>query len=179
MDSDTIENCLRHLSRRSKKRTRVFVIAADEMSLVNFKMLPCVIVQNDQPHSMDGSHWSLFWIEEPRQRKNLKSRLPTQTFFCSFGTKLSAYHPQKPKFRLKQENRLRVQNPMHATCGLHSIYVGSKLMEGRSFTSIISDYSKTNLNYNDKLVLNYFNTLCFFNPTRKRRIQICVKNGCK
>lgn len=175
MDSITIKTCLRHLSRQSRTRPKVYVIAADEMSLVSYRSLPVVIVQNQDSSTEEGSHWILHWIEKP-----CPTQPPTLTFFCSFGTPLSSYNVEKPPFHLWAENRVRVQNPKSSTCGMHCIYVAIRLMNCRNFHSVMSDFSKTNTNYNDSLVRSFFQSLSFPEPNRfKLRFQTCTKNGCK
>ena len=78
-----LEECLKLMALKSQSNARTFVIAADEMHLVDFTKTPVAIIQNNEPSEKSGQHWIFYWVDKCPYSNELE-----YYFFCSFGTPL-------------------------------------------------------------------------------------------
>jgi len=145
LTTDQIHRALETLLR--PKGIAFFVIAADEMHLVNFNSYPCCIIQNTKNHDHPGEHWIAYWI-------------PNKTsfeYFDSFGNTLTSYEVKQPPGRLVASNHRALQSNNSSVCGHFCIY----FLYFRSFNvfdCVIKRFSRIT-SINDKIVLHFYRML--------------------
>jgi len=147
-----------------------FVIAADEMHLVNFNSLPCCIIQNTKNHDHLGEHWIAYWIPNNRSFE----------YFDSFGSNLTSYEVKRPPGRMTASNQCALQSENTSVCGHFCIYF-LYFRSISSFDCIIKRFSSSNKTSNDKKVLRFYKLATRFLLTKgscNLRCSKCIQ-GCK
>lgn len=165
MDTTTLLYFLNKLKKQGRVKS-VFVIAANELSLLDFSKLPIAIIQNTDNASLPGSHWISYFVYS-------KFNCTKVDYFDSYGSKNpDKYNIQFPLNITNSSNRI-VQSVDSILCGLFCLMVLYYRSLGQSLCSIISRFSR-NTKKNDKTVIKFYKKL------RKPKItERCVGQTCR
>jgi len=146
MDSYTLFCNLKKIL-ESTRIKKAYVIAADEMNIVDLTSLPLVICQNDQKKQENGSHWVCFYVYEQNART-------VADFWDSLGKSPQDYGLTTP-FRIVNRNTYKLQCDKSESCALFCIYFLWKRCKGNSFEKIHSSFSSS-CKANDKKVYSFY-----------------------
>lgn len=164
MDTISLENCLNYLSSTSVTKPSTYVIAADEMHLIDFKQLPLCIIQNtSRRNNPPGEHWILWNLPKPNPRYDYKLRVEG---FDSYGYNLPSYDIDIPPGIICKYNSLSFQSNYSRVCGQFCLMVCYYRINGRPYDCIIEDFSRIDKTYNDTLVKQFVDSLCFCQEKR-------------
>jgi hypothetical protein len=131
---------------------RMYVLAADELDIVNFTLFPIAIIINSSPRSVTTTgHWLSFYVT----RTNGKIHA---TFFDSYMKPLEYYSNIVFPFPVVCGDSHPLQSESSIVCGLFAIYFHYFISRGMTLQRILSHFVN-DARANDKKVVRFYNGL--------------------
>jgi hypothetical protein len=167
LDEDVLRAALKYLAHG---KCYTYVIAADEIHLVDVNKFPTVYLQNTDPRSRNGFHWNLLMLFSHCHAE----------WYDSFNHRPQYYNIQLPfglRTNFRFMNTMVHQSPNSSLCGVYGLYIfHNRIICNRNFTDIIYyDFSPYNLRRNDEMVASFYNSICCCTYKNKKRhnYQVC------
>ena len=146
MDSQTIQCCMTYLLKNSAVSS-IYVLARDELSVINFTKMPIAIIVNTDKRKDPGVHFLAFYVYK------LNNTLCVDSF-DSLGqdpVKYKIYFP----LPITSRNTQILQPFQTKTCGLFSLMFIYLRSRGHFMQDIVNRFS-FNLNHNNYIVTQFY-----------------------
>ena len=162
MVSETLFCCLKLILKNTIVK-RMYVIAADELSIINYANSPCAIILNSSNRSNPpGKHWLSLFVY--KQKSKIKA-----IFWDSYMQPFYVYNFKFP-FPVESIIAAPIQSYFSDVCGLHALYFLFYIARGKGAREILKHFTN-NSKLNDKKVVSFYKAMT--QPHSKRRGQIC------
>jgi hypothetical protein len=165
MESDILRCCLKLITTGTDLQG-FYVLAANEVNLIDKSRLPCVAIINSDPSFLPGTHWIALYIFKVRQTV-------CAVYFDSYANPIEAYKIEI-SFHIIQQSRRVLQAFNSSLCGvwcLAFIYYNSRRKPISWFENLFS----CNLEQNDERVRSFYKKIASvpFSRTTSLSTQRC------
>jgi hypothetical protein len=148
MESDTLACCLKIILQNTKVKNS-YVVARNELSLVDLKRLPVFVISNTQDIDKRGEHWiSIFFYK--------KHGVVVAETFDSYGNNVEEKYHLKLPCKIVNKSSKVLQNCNSALCGVWCLMYIYYRSRQRSLAAFESRFSY-NLERNDNIVRQFYN----------------------
>jgi hypothetical protein len=164
MDSNSIRCCLSLICKNPLVK-KTYVIASDEIYLIDLESLPAAVIINTDPSSLPGRHWLGLYLFKQLNFVNA-------IYFDSYNKSLDYYNIRLP-FRIVESSNRSLQSDKSSLCGIWSLAFLYNICRNRNLRKFENKFSHR-LDLNDELIRKFYAKITQVNKTSApRSVQSC------